>query len=183
MLGRDTEWRQGSLLVDADARALGLVESLGSGKCIVVISHDCDLPNEVEKFVEVIVGSSIPKSDPNFIGAKHPRRLHLKFISQTGEQFYVELSHADRQQLEKSEFIKLQSGDTALTLPPDEKRALKQWLAAHYGRPAFPNSFENRLRKTTGKKTVEQRIAKILEPASTHLVGLFIDLGEDRNIE
>lgn len=30
----------------------------------------------------------------------------------------------------------------------DAKRALKQWLAARYGRPAFPNAFEERLRSS-----------------------------------
>jgi hypothetical protein len=180
MLGRDTEWRQGSLLAGEDAYALGLVESLASDKCVIVISHDCDLPSQAEDFVEVIVGTVVPKPNPMLASARNPRRLHLKFLSETGEQTCVELCHADRQQVRKEELAKLQSSDTRLALPADEKRALKQWLAARYGRPAFPNAFENRLRKTIEKKTVEQRIAKILEPASRHLVGVFFELGEER---
>jgi len=58
MLGRDTEWRQGDLLTDEEAHAIGLVESLNSNRCVVLISHDCDLPNDTETFVEVIVGST-----------------------------------------------------------------------------------------------------------------------------
>lgn len=175
MLGRDTEWRQG-LLAGEDAHALGLVESLASGKCVIVISHDCDLPNQAEDFVEVIVGTVVPKPNPMLANARNPRRLHLKFSSETGEQTCIQLCHADRQQVRKQEFANLQSSDTRLALPADEKRALKQWLAARYGRPAFPNAFENRLRKTIGKKTVEQRIATILEPASRHLVGYSLNL-------
>ena len=57
MLRRDTEWRQGDLLTDEVAHSLGLVGSLGSNRCVVLISHDCDLPNDTETFVEVIVGS------------------------------------------------------------------------------------------------------------------------------
>ncbi|MHB1565036.1 MAG: hypothetical protein ACYCXP_13310 [Leptospirillum sp.] len=68
-------------------------------------------------------------------------------------------------------------------MPDKEKRALKQWLASRYGRPAFPNAFENRLRKSIGKRTVEKKIEKILEPESRNLVGLFFDLGEGRNEE
>jgi len=69
-------------------------------------------------------------------------------------------------------------------LPVDAKRALKQWLAARYGRPAFPNAFEDRLRKSVGKKnTVERQVGKIIEPEAKHLVGLFFDLGEHRSAE
>ena len=68
-------------------------------------------------------------------------------------------------------------------MDPNEKRGLKQWLAARYGRPAFPNAFEKRLRKQIRKKSVENNIAKILEPASTHLIGLFFDLGDERSRE
>lgn len=183
MLGRDTEWRQGSLLTVEDAHALGLVESLDSERRVVVISHDCDLPNDAEKLIEVIVGLQVPAPDPMLANARNPRRLHLRFTSDAGDYLHIELSHTNRQQVSKDEFAKLEPRDGHYTLSADEKRTLKQWLAARYGRPAFPNAFEKRLRKKRGKKTVEQRIAKILEPSSQHLVGLFFDLSEDRNDE
>lgn len=183
MLGRDTEWRQGGLLTDEDTHALGLVETCNSGKRAVVISHDCDLPNDTETFVEVIIGSLVPASDPMFANARNPRRLHLSYVSDAGEALHLELRHAYRQQVSKADFAKIGAGDPNLELPAEEKRALKQWLAARYGRPAFPNAFEVRLRKAAGKRSVEQRIAKILEPASQHLVALFFDLGEERAVE
>ncbi len=183
MLGRDTKWRQGDLLTDKEAHAIGLVGSLNSNHRVVLISHDCDLPNDTETFVEVIVGSLVQARDPMLANARNPRRLHLKFVSKAGENMCVELRHFDRQQVCKAEFAKIRARDRNFLLPADEKRALKQWLAARYGRPAFPNTFENRLRKTVGKKSVEYRIAKILEPESSHLVALFFDLGEDKAIE
>lgn len=183
MLGRDTEWRQGDLLTDEEAHTIGLVESLNSNRCVVLISHDCDLPNDTETFVEVIVGSLLQAPDPMLANARNPRRLHLKFVSDAGADMCVELRHVDRQQVSKAVFAKIGARDGNFLLPADEKRALKQWLAARYGRPAFPNAFENRLRKTVGKKSVEYRIAKILEPESSHLVALFFDLGEDKAIE
>jgi hypothetical protein len=82
------------------------------------------------------------------------------------------------------DFAKRAVKDNSLALPVDAKRALKQWLAARYGRPAFPNAFEKRLRKKlSGKRTVEKEIAKILEPEAKYLVGLFFDLGEQRGAE
>jgi hypothetical protein len=84
----------------------------------------------------------------------------------------------------KGEFEKYATRDNHASLPMDGKRALKQWLAARYGRPAFPNAFENRLRKIVSKKnTVERQIGKILEPEARHLIGLFFDLGEQRFTE
>jgi hypothetical protein len=180
MIGRDTEWRQGSILADTDAFALGLVESLGSDKRIVVISHDCDLPNDAELKVEVIVGSVIAQVDPMLARARNPRRLHLSFSRLTGQETYIQLCHSDRLDVPKEQFAKIGCHDRDFILGPDEKRGLKQWLAARYGRPAFPNAFENRLRKQVSKKPVEYHIGKILEPASVHLVGLFFDLDEYR---
>ncbi|KAA3652174.1 MAG: hypothetical protein DWQ11_12220 [Proteobacteria bacterium] len=183
MLGRDTEWRQGNLLTDEGAQALGLVEACNSGKRAVVISHDCDLPNDTELFVEVILGSLVEDSNPMFANARNPRRLHLCYVSDAGESLHLDLRHADRQPVCKAEFAKYGARETVYALPADDKRALKQWLAARYGRPAFPNAFEGRLRKMVGKRSVEQRIAKILEPVSKQLVALFFDLGAERSVE
>lgn len=183
MLGRNTEWRQGDLLTDEQAHAMGLVECLGSVHCVVLISHDCDLASDRELFVEVIVGSLVQAINPMLANARNPRSLHVRFVSEGEGNMYVELRHVDRKQVSKVLFAKSGLRDGNFLLPADEKRALKQWLAARYGRPAFPNAFENRLRKTVGKKPVENRIAKILAPESSHLVALFFDLGEDTAIE
>jgi len=180
MFGRDTKWRQGSVLVDKEAFALGLVESRKSDKRIVVISHDCDLPHDAELKVEVIAGTVIHKVDPMYARARNPRCLHLIFSRLTGEEVSIQLCHSDRKDVPKEKFAKSRCLDRDLILDPDEKRGLKQWLAARYGRPAFPNAFEKRLRKQIKKKSVENHIAQILEPVSTHLVGLFFDLGGER---
>lgn len=138
MLGRDTEWRQGNLLTDEAAHALELVKVTGSSSRVVVISHDCDLPNDIEEFVEVIIGSLVEAPNPMLANARNPRRLQIKFASQSGEELHVELHHANRREVSKAEFAKFAAGNPDFTLLTDEKRALKQWLAARYGRPAFP---------------------------------------------
>jgi hypothetical protein len=183
MIDRDTKWRQGSLLSGEDARSLGILEDANQDRCVVVISHDCDLPHPSENFVEVIVGRLIKACDPQLVRAKNPRKLHLKFLSAAGDELPVELCHADRTQVEKDHFSKIASGDWSFTLTGDEKRALKQWLAARYGRPAFPNNFETRLTKFIGKRKLEHQIAKILEPVAENLVAILFDLGDQRDAE
>ncbi|MHB8368336.1 MAG: hypothetical protein ACYDBP_01445 [Leptospirales bacterium] len=183
MLGRDTLWRQGDVMTDEDARKLGLVNSPDSENRVVVISHDCDLPNEAEEFVEVIVGEIASSSDPKFVNARNPRRLHLLFSADADQSVCLDLRFSGRMLVEKRKFSKFRMGDPSFKLADNQKRALKQWLASRYGRPAFPNAFENRLRKSIGKRTVEKKIEKILEPESRNLVGLFFDLCEGRNEE
>lgn len=186
MLARDTDWRQGDLLTCETAAALGLAGADEQGHRVIVITHDCDLPHDSELLVEVIVADLVvkePKPDPQFSYAKNPRRLHLTYEGTEAAPLILELRHADRCSVPKGDFVERAVKDHSFKLPVDAKRTLKQWLAARYGRPAFPNAFEERLRKLSGKRTVEQLIAKILEPEAKYLVGLFFDLGEQRGAE
>ena len=185
MLTRDTDWRQGDLLtLDAAAKLTELNGAVGETHRIVVITHDCDLPNDGETSVEVIVTDVVAAANPQFSYAKNPRKLHLGYEIAGGQSIVIELRHAERRILSKAEFAKHAAKDGTASLPVDAKRALKQWLAARYGRPAFPNAFEDRLRKSVGKKnTVERQIGRILEPEAKHLVGLFFDLGEQRTAQ
>lgn len=186
MLARGTDWRQGDLLTCEAAAALELVGVTDQGRRVVVITHDCDLPHESEFYVEVVVAELVvkdPKPDPQLTYAKNPRRLHLVYEGTDAAPLILELRHGDRRSVPKSDFAQRADKDNRLVLAVDAKRALKQWLAARYGRPAFPNAFEKRLRKPSGNRTVEQRIAKILAPDAKYLVGLFFDLGEQRGTD
>lgn len=183
MLGRDTHWRQGDLLTSESAFALDLGIQAGSKRRAIVITHDCDLAHEGEQYVEVIVADRVAKLDPLLSYAKNPRQLHLTYEGTAGGSLVLHLRHGDRRCISKADFAEHAKKDTHFILPENEKRVLKQWLAARYGRTAFPNAFEQRLRKRLGKRTVEQQIAKILAPEAKYLVGLFFDLGELRGRE
>lgn len=185
MLPRDTDWRQGDLLTGEALAALALAGVTDQQRA-VVITHDCDLPHEGEANVEVIIADVVlkePKPDPQFSYARNPRRLHLVYERTDGAPLVLELRHAERRGVPKVGFIRHAVRESGYVLSADAKRTLKQWLAARYGRPAFPNAFESRLRKRSGKRTVEQQIARILEPDARYLVGLFFDLGEQRGME
>ena len=186
MLPRDTDWRQGDLLTTETAAALDLVAVAEGGRRVIVITHDCDLRHDSESYVEVIIAELViknPKPDPQLSYAKNPRRLHLAYEGADPALLILELRHGDRRSIPKGDFSKRAVKDNSFVLPVEAKRILKQWLAARYGRPAFPEAFETRLRKPSGRRTVEQRIAKILEPDAKYLVGLFFDLGEQRGTE
>jgi len=184
MLGRDTPWRQGSVIAQTDAIAAGLFDETSSSlKRALVITHDCDLTNDREPEVEVMVGNVVDKLNKQFARARNVRRLHLAFDTPSGSQQFIDLQITARQSISKS-LIAGTKPDSGWVMSDEEKRVLKQWLAARYGRPAFPNAFETHLRKNVSKKeTVEDRLGKALEKVSTHLVGVFFDLGENRAAE
>lgn len=183
MLGRETDWRQGSILLDSYAHSLGVVAQLNTNERVIVVTHDCDLPNQNELFVEAIKGTIVEKEGPLLVGARHPRQLHLRLTCSDGKIVCLELSHQNLIKLPKEDLVETGELDQALTLSQEEKRTLKQWLAARYGRPAFPNSFENRIKIEVGRKKVESLIGRIVSPQSKFLVGIFFDLGEDRDNE
>ena len=186
MLARDTDWRQGDLLTCEAAAALGLVELTGDGYRVIVITHDCDLRHDSESYVEVVVAEVVvkdPKPDPQLSYAKNPRRLHLTYEDAETAPLILELRHRDRHCVPSGDFVAYAIKDNSLALSVEAKRTLKQWLAARYGRSAFPEGFETRLSKRFGRRTVAQGIAKILEPDAKYLVGLFFDLGKQRGAE
>jgi hypothetical protein len=159
-----------------------LVESLGSGQRAVVITHDCDLLSDNELYVEIILSNVVPESNISYTHARHPRILYLEFIGAEGELICLSLEHVNRKSINKNEFGKVAEVDPDLSLPTVEKRFLKQWLAARYGRPAFPTSFENRLRDKSGDKSVQRQLQKVLRQSANDLL-FFFDLGENRSIE
>lgn len=173
--------KQGCVLADGDAHKLGLVDDINTNQRVVVISHPCDLLSEKEEFIEIIVGTVITQSEPQFENARNSRQLHLCYLTKENECMHIELLQSNKRQIDKKEFSEC-IGDSPYVLVPheNEKCILKQWLVARYGRPALPNAFEERLRKKIGKKNVIKRIEQILENYSQHLVGLFFDLGKDR---
>ena len=103
MLGRDTPWRQGSVIAQADAIAAGLFDETSSSlKRALVITHDCDLPNDKEPEVEVMVGGVVDKLHKQFARARNVRRLHLAFDKPPGSQQVLDLQITGRQSISKS---------------------------------------------------------------------------------
>ncbi|HDW1387260.1 TPA: hypothetical protein RK250_000806 [Klebsiella oxytoca] len=180
MIDSGTTWRQGQILKHEDAVSLGLIAEGDTGVKVVVISHDCDLQSASEPKIELIAGPLL-KGAGNFTRAKHPRILHLHFENASDANLNaIELKHDNKLWLAKETFT-CSECDSSFTISSEEKQGLKQWLAARYGRPAFPDVFESRLRAFDAKKfRFEKELAKIISQHSKYLIGVFFDLGEDR---
>ncbi|EDC2355071.1 hypothetical protein GAA99_07080 [Salmonella enterica] len=181
MLERGTSWRQGHVLKHDDAVSLGLLKPDETNYKVVVITHDCDLQSNSEKNVELMLGP-LKKGSGRMMRAKHPRIIDLCFEKpESIKKNAVELRH-ERKTILPKEAFHCEEPDLSYTISAEEKQALKQWLAAKYGRPAFPNSFEERLRAYDEGKTFifEKEVAGIIATNAEHLIGVFFDLGEER---
>lgn len=182
MLGRGTAWRQGHILKHEDAVSLKILEPDQVAFKVVVITHDCDLQSDSEKNIELMYGP-LKKGSSQMKRAKHPRILDLCFEEpESVKKSAVELRHERKVILPKGDF-NIEAGDNKYQISAEEKQALKQWLAAKYGRPAFPNAFEERLRAFDQDKgfKFEKAVAEIISANSEHVIGVFFDLGEERN--
>ena len=181
---RTTAWRQGDLIANTQQIASELGLDCNYDGSIVVITHDCDLTHDAEDSVEVIAGSRVESVKPDFENAKNPRTIHIRYKTVEGDVRCLELRHTNRHRIKVTAFQTLAIRDERFDLSNEELRGLKRWLAARYARPAFPNAFEDRLRRSVStRKDVKKRIEEILSPNSTYLLGLWFDLGEERNTE
>src|SRR5690554_5196880 len=123
MLTRNTDWRQGDILAQETVGKLGLpLDAISEGQRVVVITHDCDLPNDTEVSVEVIVSDVVELANPQFSYAKKPRRLHLSYEVAGGQPIVIDVRHAQRQVVSKGDFGRYAVRDDSASLVGDEKR-------------------------------------------------------------
>lgn len=175
------DWRQGDVLTTADAKALGLTHpESADDTLIVIIAHDCDIvqKNDVEPFVEAIVGREIAQLNGNYTNAKSPRTLHLPLTAGSDRSVAVELSAALKRQIDKLSLFKIRPTATAKP-SSNERRILQRWLSVRYLRAAFPDEFVARLRKFG----IDERFKKILTGSQSHLAAVYVDLDEGDEIE
>ncbi|HEY4832113.1 MAG TPA: hypothetical protein VIH61_06085, partial [Waddliaceae bacterium] len=159
---------------------LNLFKNNCINKCAIVITHDCDLQNEKEDEVELIVATVIGNLNPAYARARNVRCLHVLYLDPNQNEILIELQHSGYKRIDKRHFLDVAKPNVDLRLSSDEKRALKQWLAARYGRPAFPDQFESRLQKN---KKFYEKLVKLLKPINQYLIGIFFDLNGDRENE
>jgi len=145
--GRDTPWRQGHVLPDDGAKALGLLSDVADTEVAIVVSNDCDLAQDpsVEPSVEVIIGRRIGAADGNFSYAKNARRLHLTF-SGGSQRLIAELIARFKISIKKEQLVEYEPVKTT-KLTVVEHTILQRWLASRYRRAAFPDEFDKRQRK------------------------------------
>ncbi len=187
MAGSDRKfsWRQGDVLSDEAAKALGLQHPENADETfVVVISHDCDLAAIADKEPEseVIVGRRIDKLGADSYG-KTARRLHIEYQMKAGP-VVLELVATAKRSIRKTDLFATEPRRD-MGLDGQGIAILQRWLASRYHRAGFPEAFENRLRaaKIPGKRSFLKKIEDILADGGDHIRALLFDLDEGKDIE
>jgi hypothetical protein len=175
-----TPWRQGHVLTDEAAEALGLVQPAEVGQIkVVVISHDCDLarPPGREPDVEVIPARVVSGPDGNCTHAKNSRKLHLPFQG-GGDLSHFEFLATGKRAIPKMDLFTPFLPDENVFIKPTDLDVLRHWLAARYRRAAFPDEFERRLAETR----LGEKLAKLLKPLGDDIIAVFFDVDEGQEL-
>jgi hypothetical protein len=183
---RQFAWHQGDLITSDAAKALELLttENINDQHFAVVVSHDCDLSaaQDKEPFVEVLTGKRIEKLGADSFG-KTARRLHIEYQSEK-EMIAIELLAATKKPIPKRDLFATKPRND-LRLDSQGIVILQRWLSSRYDRAAFPESFEDRLRKakTSGKRTFLKQIEEVLADGGDYIRAIFFELDDNKNIE
>ncbi|MBI3231276.1 MAG: hypothetical protein HYZ45_14265 [Burkholderiales bacterium] len=172
---RNTPWRQGFLLDEVACREIFAQEPLAQDSVVIVVSHDCDLAQDVqyEPMLEIIVGQKVAKLDGNCANAKNARKLHLTFDGTEGHAgFCAEFVANQKQSIAKQQLAPYSPLATH-QLSLANHTTLQKWLASRYRRSAFPEEFERRL-KHEGK--VAEKIDKIMKPLAASILAVLFDV-------
>jgi hypothetical protein len=177
-------WRQGHLLTAESVRAFALAAPhIADQSAVVVISHDCDLAQDIsiEPNAEIVVGQFIERPNGSLTHAKNPRRLHIQCEGE--DRRWIELRATERRLIPK------ESSATGLVdhapaerfrIEGDALKILQHWLAARYRRSAFPDEFERRIKDETG---VAERLARLFGEHGPHVRAVFFEIDKGQEVE
>lgn len=118
--------------------------SLKAGQLLYVLTHDCDLVQsdfDKEPYVELLAITPTTMADGNFTHGRNSRLLDFEI----GAKSFRASCH-DRYRLERRVLATL-SPSEAHPVDPLLCDLISNWMAKRYIRPAFPDSFNIRLKR------------------------------------
>ena len=158
---RDRRWRQGSVLLPESLPQDCLFEPplspTSSEAVLIVLTQDCDLVQSdfgKEPYVEVIRAVPVQNQDGNLLYGKNPRRIHFQIGEVTHEAICHERTRIPRQLLASIDSSSTHVLDS-LTL-----ELLRGWIAKRYIRPAFPDTFNGRVRQGPNGKAIRKLLER-----------------------
>lgn len=182
--GKEVEalgWRQGSILTKADAmhvRSLAPKHvNMTDDDWLIVISHDCDIVNyclKKEPFVELLHAQPIHShiSDEQLIYGRNPRVIQFQGLL-NGRTIPLSCGIHARWIIPRNI---LRNGKPCEERRIDNKvrRALGEWVAKRYIRPAFPSEFDLRWKGEKSKNL--KSWTKIIKELSLSVSSFYLSI-------
>jgi hypothetical protein len=133
-----------------------------------VVSQDCNIVHssyDSEPYVEVAIAREMDREDGNLLHGKNPRRLQFR----TSDGKLHEINIHDVQRLDRHVLV-ARSPDNSVYIDDETVRQIGRWLGKRYTRPAFPDSFNERIR------SAQPKIASKLKSHGALITGLYLRL-------
>ena len=166
-------WHQGSIVPAPLAEKLISERRLSltpvPGQLFVVVSHDCDVQNASfgkEPYVELIRAVPRESDDGTLRYGRNPRKLLVDVRSRTQSRLF-EISMHDRVFVDRRLLLG-HAPDTTRALDSRTVRVLVHWIVKRYDRAAFPDAFNERLRRA------HQRFRKTLARGGSKISGIYL---------
>lgn len=131
-------WHQGALLPVSDT----LADVACGRQHAIVASQDCDIValTTHEPAVDLLPAVVRPSAQADLLYGKNPRRLCLALA----DGMFATVDVRQRVTIAKSKVARIDPVSHASVTQKDRK-ILAKWLGKRYGRPAFPDAFNERL--------------------------------------
>lgn len=171
-------WRQGCILSRDMVTKLQennekkLPENISESDLLIVVTHDCNVVNrsfEAEPQVELLLARFLPIQNKNasLFWGRNPRRF--QFLVQS--ELY-EISVHDRFFIPRYTLL-YNTPDTERSLTQDITKQICLWLSKRNYRVAFPDSFNNRI------KRVEDAIRSKLKKTGQEITAIYISVSDE----
>ena len=172
---KDLGWRQGSILSSALIEDLihsgTLPTTVTAEDILIVVSHDCDVTNPSlanEPSAELLLACLVPEGTLNgaLTHGRNPRRFHF-LVGIDENPKAVEARANDRFVIGRAQLASHEP-DPSRKCSWQTRDEIVQWLIKRYHRAAFPDAFNDRIRKAS------KPIAKVLKAYGQDLREIFI---------
>jgi hypothetical protein len=150
---------------------------LGADSRLVVISHDCDVTQQLfddEPHVELLLVHPIPALQGHRTYGKHPRYLDFPMLIGGSEHYYE--AHATARFLVDRRLLLEITPDINAALAPQMLDVARRWLAARYTRVAFPDELNARL------DSADKKLDRAMKRLNRHLSAVYCSLNSREDL-
>lgn len=159
---KKAKWRQGDIIDGPNAALLKesldfIQQKFADPAILVLITQNCDIEAAIgkEPYLAFLIGRTKDTADKNLFYGKNPRLFQ---IEHKGEIF--EFSIHDIFRIKKEVFIEHKIKKSKLRFSNDDIKQILRWISKRYTRPAFPDSFNNRLDNKKLENLSKEKICK-----------------------
>jgi len=172
-------WRQGAIIAVSEIKPFIQSSISNINPCdedvFIIASQDCDVLNdEKEPLIEMVLATITKEpQDTGLMHGRSVRELYLPCSNGSNNCYHMNIN--ERVWVNAKVREALQPNDN---LSLELTNRLSGWLSFRYRREAFPDDFNDSL-----KKAIEILRKKLSKLKNEHLIAIYLDIQPDRELE